>query len=73
MPHFPTYSVYCTNTKIKHFILYQEYEMEVREAGYFIKGSDGSYRQLTRKMKNVGECYSLELPPFGVIVEVMNC
>ena len=38
MPHFPTYSVYCTNTKIKHFILYQEYEMEVREAGYFIKG-----------------------------------
>ncbi|WP_227646225.1 hypothetical protein, partial [Klebsiella pneumoniae] len=68
-----TYSVYCTNTKIKHFILYQEYEMEVREAGYFIEGSDGSYRQLTRKMKNVGECYSLELPPFGVIVEFMNC
>ena len=46
---------------------------EVSRLSVAIQGSDGSYRQLTRKMNNVGECYSLEIPPFGVIVEFMNC
>jgi len=45
------------------------YHAEDRGNGFFIRTDDGRYLKLAKSIKQFGERYSLDIPPYGVIVE----